>query len=101
MVLAVPLSREKGVSMNDPSTLWLTVTNIALGAVTLICMVAVGIGVVQELAARAKKRAAFSKLDKEVSDLVASLSDGHAFDTPSLGLTMADGGEELRKKEER
>jgi hypothetical protein len=101
MVLAVPVSKEKGVSMNDPSTLWLTVTNIALGAVTLICIVAVGVGVVQELAARAKKRAVFSKLDKEVSDLVASLGDGHAFDTPSLGLTMADGGEELRKKEER
>jgi hypothetical protein len=101
MVLAVPVSKEKGVSMNDPSTLWLTVTNIALGVVTLICIVAVGIGVVQELAARAKKTAALSKLDKEVFDLVASFNDGHAFDTPSLGLTMADGGEELRKKEER
>jgi len=87
--------------MNDPSTLWLTVTNIALGAVTLICIVAVGIGIVQELAARAKKRAALSGLDKEVSDLVASFSDGHAFDIPSLGVTMADGGEESGKKEER
>jgi hypothetical protein len=36
-----------------------------------------------------------------VSDLVASFNDGHAFDSPSLGLTMADGGEELGKKEER
>ena len=87
--------------MNDPSTYWLTITNIALGLVTVICFVAVGIGVVQELAARSKKKAAVSKLDKEVSDLVASFNDGHAFDTPSLGLTMADGGEELRKKEER
>jgi hypothetical protein len=87
--------------MNDPSTLWLTVTNIALGVVTLICLGAVAIGIVQELAARAKKRAALSKLDKEVSDLVASYSDGHAFDIPSLGVTMADGGEELGKKEER
>jgi hypothetical protein len=87
--------------MNDPSTLWLTVTNIALGVVTLICVGAVAIGIVQELAARAKKRAALSKLDKEVSDLVASYSDGHAFDIPSLGMTMADGGEELGKKEER
>ncbi|HUB83830.1 MAG TPA: hypothetical protein VMB03_33775 [Bryobacteraceae bacterium] len=87
--------------MNDPSTLWLTVTNIALGAVTLICIVAVGIGIIQELAARAKKRATLSKLDQEVSDLVASFNDGHAFDFPSLGVTMADGGEELGKKEER
>ena len=87
--------------MNDPSTYWLTITNIALGAVTLICIVAVGIGVVQELAARARKRAALSKLDSEVSDLVASYSDGHAFNIPSLGVTMADGGEELGKKEKR
>jgi hypothetical protein len=87
--------------MNDPSTYWLTITNIALGLVTLICIVAVGIGVLQELAARAKKRAALSKLDAEVADLVASYSDGHAFDIPSLGVTMADGGEELGKKEKR
>ena len=85
--------------MNDPSTYWLTITNIALGLATLICVVAIGIGVVQELAARSKKRAALSKLDSEVADLVASYSDGHAFDIPSLGVTMADGGEELGKKD--
>jgi hypothetical protein len=87
--------------MNDPSTYWLTITNIALGVVTLICIAAVGIGIVQELAARAKKRAASSKLDREVADLVASYSDGHAFDIPELGITMADGGEELEKKDKR
>ncbi|HEX3745747.1 MAG TPA: hypothetical protein VHW09_17515 [Bryobacteraceae bacterium] len=87
--------------MNDSSTLWLTVTNIALGAVTLICMVAVGIGIIQELAARAKKRTTISQLDQEVNDLVASFQDGHAFHIPTLGVTMADGGEELGKKEER
>jgi hypothetical protein len=87
--------------MSDPSTYWLNVTNIALGVVVLICCIAVGIGVLQELAARSKKRAALSKLDREVADLVASISDGHAFNVPGLGVTMADGGEELRKKEER
>jgi hypothetical protein len=87
--------------MNDPSTYWLTITNIALGLATLICIVAVGIGVFQELAARSKKKAAVSKLDSEVADLVASYSDGHAFDIPSLGLTMADGGEDSGKKEKR
>ena len=87
--------------MNDPSTYWLTITNIALGLATLICVVAVGIGVAQELAARSKKRAALSKLDSEVADLVASFGDGHAFNVPSLGVTMADGGEELGKKKER
>lgn len=87
--------------MSDPSTYWLTVTNIVLGLVTLIGCAAVAIGVLQELAARAKKRVAMSHLDREVTDLVASFSDGHAFHTPSLGVTMADGGEELGKKEER
>ena len=41
-----------------------------------------------------------SKIDREVSDLVASFQDGHAFHLPELGVTMADGGEELGKKEE-
>ena len=86
--------------MSDPSTYWLTITNIALGLVTLICCVAVGIGVAQELAAKRKKKTALSRLDREVADLVSSY-DGHAFHIPTLGLTMADGGEELGKKEKR
>ena len=87
--------------MSDPSTYWLTFTNAALGIVVLICCIAVGVGVMQEVVARKKKRAALSALDREVSDLVASFNDGHAFHTPELGITMADGGEELKKKEER
>ncbi|HTS30067.1 MAG TPA: hypothetical protein VMH81_29550 [Bryobacteraceae bacterium] len=84
--------------MNDPSTYWLNFTNIALGLVTLICSIAVGIGVIQELAARRKKSASLSRLDTEVADLLA---EGHAFHIPSLGVTMADGGEELREKKEK
>ncbi|HUI56224.1 MAG TPA: hypothetical protein VLY04_14710 [Bryobacteraceae bacterium] len=87
--------------MSDPSTYWLTATNIALGLVTLVCCVAVAIGVVQELVAKRKKSAALSTLDHEVSDLVASFGDGHAFNVPGLGVTMADGGEELGKKDQR
>ena len=87
--------------MSDPSTYWLNVTNIALGLVCLICCIAVGIGILQELAAKRKKSASLSKLDSEVADLVASFGDGHAFHIPSLGATMADGGEELKKNEER
>ena len=87
--------------MSDSSTFWLTFMNAALGVVTLVCCIAVGISIVRELAARHKKKAALSKLDSEVADLVASFGDGHAFDIPSLGLTMADGGEESGKKEER
>jgi len=87
--------------MNDPSTYWLTFTNAALGVVVLICCAAVAFGLVQELAARRRKRAALSSLDREVTSLIAGFQDGHAFHIPSLGVTMADGGEELKKKEER
>jgi len=86
--------------VNDPSTYWLTVTNIVLGLVTLVCTVAIGIGVFQELAARRKKRAAMSALDREVSDLVQAFGDGHAFHVPTLGVTMADGGEPEREKDQ-
>jgi hypothetical protein len=85
--------------MSDPSTYWLTFTNAALGIVVLICCVAVAVGVVQEIAAKRKKVAAMSKLDREVNDLVNSYQDGHAFHLPELGMTMADGGESVDKKE--
>lgn len=84
--------------MSDPSTYWLTITNVGLGLVTLICCIAVAFGVAQELAAKRKKKAALATLDREVSDLAASFGDGHAFLTPQLGLTMADGGEPKGKE---
>lgn len=80
--------------MSDPSTYWLNVTNVVLGLVVLICCAAVAAGVIQELAARRKRAASLSKLDREVADLVSAY-DGHAFQVPSLGLTMADGGQPL------
>jgi hypothetical protein len=86
--------------LNDPSTYWLTITNIGLGVVVLICCGAVAFGIVQELAARRRKRASMSQLDREVSDLVSAY-DGHAFNVPGLGVTMADGGDPLKEKEER
>ncbi len=86
--------------MNDPSTYWLTFTNIALGVVTLICCIAVAAGVIQELAVRRRKKVALSNLDSEVTSLVNSYG-GHAFNVPGLGVTMADGGEEIEKKEDR
>jgi hypothetical protein len=86
--------------VNDPQTYWLTITNIVLGVVTVLCIAAVGIGVWQELLARSRKRAALSKLDREVSDLVGEFK-GHAFDIPGLGVTMADGGEQVPEKDQR
>ena len=86
--------------MSDPSMYWLNVMNIALGVLVLVACLAVAFGVVQELAARRKKSAAMSHLDREVADLVSSY-DGHAFNVSGLGLTMADGGEERDKKDEK
>ncbi len=86
--------------MNDPSTYWLSVMNVVLGLVVLICCGALGVGVFQEIVSRRRKRVAATALDREVSDLVASF-DGHAFDVPQLGLTMADGGEPADRKDER
>jgi tartrate dehydratase alpha subunit/fumarate hydratase class I-like protein len=69
--------------------------------VVLICCIAVGVGIVQELAAKRKKAAALSQIDREVSDLVASYQDSHTFHVPELGITMADGGEDVGKKDEK
>lgn len=71
--------------------------NIALGVVVLLCCVAVAYGIMQEFAARRRKRAALAGLDREVTHLVSGY-DGHAFHVPELGLTMADGGEPVDKQ---
>ncbi len=67
----------------DSDLFWLYVVNIALGVVTFVCVLAVGVGLVRELAPRLKRRLA--------------LADTHVFHTPELGATMADGGEPLAK----
>jgi hypothetical protein len=86
--------------VNDPATYWLTITNIVLGLVVLACCAAVAVGIAQELAAKRKRAAEMTKLDREVADLVSAYGS-HAFQVPGLGVTMADGGEELGKKEEQ
>jgi hypothetical protein len=73
--------------MNDPETLWLNLTNVALGAVTLVCLLAFG-------------RVAF----REVAELVRVRSrsrganSAHELVLSDLGVTMADGGEEIDER---
>ena len=67
---------------DGPDTFWLNFTNIALGLVTLACVIAIAGGVARELLLRWERRA-------------AALEDDHAFATPRLGVTMADGGERI------
>jgi hypothetical protein len=67
---------------DGPDVFWLNFTNIALGLVTLACVLLIVGGVVRELLHRWHRRA----MDSE---------DDHAFATPGLGVTMADGGERI------
>lgn len=69
--------------IQDPELHWLTVTNIALGAVALLCVGAISAAVVHELLARARQR---------VTSALPAIDD-HTFFVPELGVTMADGGE--------
>ncbi|MGO9239732.1 MAG: hypothetical protein ACLPXM_02780 [Terriglobales bacterium] len=81
-----------GVNWSDPQTLWLNVINLSLGIVTVVCIVALGYGVLQDVRARVRKKASQRSLEAAMSGLMRGF-DGHSFDLPGLGLTMADGGE--------
>ncbi len=71
---------------------WLNFTNIALGLVVLVCLVAVSLSVVQAVIERQRKRA--TAIDEVERDMrVMMHGDGHTFAVPGLGVTMADGGE--------
>jgi hypothetical protein len=72
--------------VDGPDTFWLDFTNIALGLVTLLCVLVIAGGVVRELLVRWEHRAAVA-------------GDDHAFATPRLGVTMADGGERVDREE--
>lgn len=76
--------------LGDPKTLWLNVTNIALGLVTLICILAAATALFHEVSLRLRKRA-----------MAPSAHDDHVLFHPDLGLTMADGGEKLDDSPQR
>ncbi len=71
---------------DGPDTFWLNFTNIALGLVTLACVVVILAGVVHQLASRRARRTAREH---------DATTDDHAFVTTELGLTMADGGRRI------
>ncbi len=74
---------------NDFETFWLTATNVVLGLVTLVCVIVLAHGVFLEVKARLATRRA----------RLAVPADDHAFVVPMLGVTMADGGERVDKKQ--
>jgi hypothetical protein len=71
---------------SDTEMFWLNVTNVSLGLVTLVCIAAVVVVVVRELAAR-RSRAR-----------IPVSSDDHAFVLADLGITMADGGAKIDER---
>ena len=85
-----------GIDWND-QTLWLNVTNVALGVVTLAALLVASIAVVRELAARRRHVRDASALDDELRTMLSAESP-YAMQVPGLGLTMADGGEPLKQE---
>jgi hypothetical protein len=73
---------------NHDWVLWLNVTNIALGVVVFLAVLAVAYAVVWEVVSRYKNARNVSDHDEE---LAAMLQHGRS--VPGLGVTMADGGE--------
>jgi len=77
-----------GIDWGNPQTLWLNLTNLALGIVTVLALVVLAGGIAQEVLARRRKAREMAGLDSEVR---------HLLHVPELGLTMADGGEPLQQ----
>ncbi len=75
---------------DDPETLWLSVTNIVLGIVVLIALLAVAFAVVREV--RDRKRG---------KSLSSGEEPGNTLYVSELGLTMADGGQRMKEKKKR
>jgi hypothetical protein len=82
-----------GIDWND-QTLWLNVTNVALGVVTLAALLVASVAVATELAARHRHVRDAAALDDELRTIFGGDSP-YAMQVPGLGLTMADGGEPL------
>jgi hypothetical protein len=80
-----------GIEWSDPQTFWLNLTNIGLGIVTLACVGFIVVAILRDVTAPAREKV----------HATGPLLDTHAFRVPELGMTMADGGEPLRRKTEQ
>lgn len=75
-------------------TMWLNITNFALGAVTLIALLVVFFAVGWDLLVRKVKSPEHVELRNIETDLLLH-GGSHSLSVPGLGLTMADGGEKI------
>ncbi len=76
-------------------TMWLNITNYALGLVTLVALLVVFFAVGWDLLVRKVKAPVQMSLRHIDADLQALLHGSHSLTVPELGLTMADGGERI------
>jgi hypothetical protein len=86
-----------GVNWSDPQTLWLNITNLALGVVTLSAVLIVAGAVGWELVFKHRRVREPVDIDAELSSMLDAASP-HMLQVPGLGLTMADGGTPVRPK---
>lgn len=83
-------------------TMWLNITNFALGLVTLIALLVVFFAVGWDLLVRKVGKAREVNLNNIDADLKALLQGGsHSFSVPEFGLTMADGGEHIEASKDK
>ena len=73
-----------GVNWSDPETMWINLTNLAMGIFVLLAVLGFAWALIGDLRDRAKV--------KTQQQALTNLGS-HAFFEPQLGLTMADGGE--------
>jgi hypothetical protein len=88
-----------GVNWSDPQTLWLNITNLALGVVTLAALLIVAGAVGWELVFKHRRARQTADLDAELSSILGAASP-HILHVSGLGLTMADGGTPVRPEAE-
>lgn len=81
------------LNWSDPDSTWLNITNLVLGIVVVLCVVVMLGGIAHEFLSRARKR---RRIDAELDRDMRLLNDDHAFGSPHLGITMADGGEKRK-----
>lgn len=79
-------------------TFWLNMTNFALGMITVLAMAVVFVAVGWDLIAlKMRKRPDVENIASELHAMFHG--SPHSLSVPGLGLTMADGGEQVEPSE--
>jgi len=84
-----------GVDWSNSQTLWLNVTNLALGIATVLALGVLAYGLFGDLLAMRRRSHVMGKMDEELRNLVGAGSGAHLMPVEGMGLTMADGGEPM------